>query len=554
MITEACPHCHNTVVGLFNPSNTRKYLTGLLKTGGMKAVLAAVGSVIPGFGTVSGFLAGGAIDLVYGDDAKKFIDKIADKFEDNKVYVFNCPKCGHSWTRKESQLSYSISESVSVSENVSDNKSEFDEDFDDYIEKLDAALTDLAQLEELAADMAFKADFSKDKFVSSKYSYLAGLAYLLCVKENDLNESTTEELLDLADLNLMLANDKFESQEYDLISSAVCCLQQTDPEECADIETIKTEDYEFENPPLFKPEFLFNIYNYCRFISIVNCMDDLDEDDEEDQDLRVRLWKAALPLSDKDYRLVAHWNLFHLLNELNGLTPSGKLHSYSALYLKKALETEGYSIDDCDVDSIYDRCWLSAYVYYACSLVEGTNPYDSQDMEKGLDMLFKAAEKEPCFAQKIACFSLGEYYENGIGVPQDRSMALEYYKKSGNEEEVARLMKESAEATSAGNPNDEAEYIEELKACMEDGEISKGERRLLEKLRVKLGISEIRAAELEASLSEPQLTEEEQEYLNEYQECLAEGGSISAGERRLLDRLRVKLGITEQRAEELENL
>ena len=103
--------------------------------------------------------------------------------------------------------------------------------------------------------------------------------------------------------------------------------------------------------------------------------------------------------------------------------------------------------------------------------------------------------------------------------------------------------------------DEEVEYILEVKACLEEGgEISKTEHRLLEKLRIKLGISEDRADELEASLNEPQLTEEEMEYLEEYKECLDEGGTISSSERRLLNRLRSKLGISEERAEELEKL
>ncbi|MBD5188794.1 MAG: hypothetical protein HDS95_00740 [Bacteroidales bacterium] len=104
MIKERCSHCGNMVVGEFAPSTTRKYLTGLAKKGGMKAVLAAVGSVVPGFGNAAGFLVGGALDLIYGDDIKKFIDKVADEFDDNKVYVFDCPQCGHSWAKKEEDI------------------------------------------------------------------------------------------------------------------------------------------------------------------------------------------------------------------------------------------------------------------------------------------------------------------------------------------------------------------------------------------------------------------------------------------------------------------
>lgn len=101
---------------------------------------------------------------------------------------------------------------------------------------------------------------------------------------------------------------------------------------------------------------------------------------------------------------------------------------------------------------------------------------------------------------------------------------------------------------------DEKEYVEEVKACLEeDSEISPKERRLLNRLRERLGITEERAAELEASLQSIQLTDEEKEYLEEYKACLDEG-EISPKERRLLDRLRDKLGIPEERAKELETL
>ena len=100
----------------------------------------------------------------------------------------------------------------------------------------------------------------------------------------------------------------------------------------------------------------------------------------------------------------------------------------------------------------------------------------------------------------------------------------------------------------------EKEYLDELKACLEeDGEISSKERRLLNRLRERLGITEKRAEELEASLLEPEFTEEEQVYLDEYKTCIEEG-ELSPKERRLLNRLRMSLGISEERAKELESI
>lgn len=107
-------------------------------------------------------------------------------------------------------------------------------------------------------------------------------------------------------------------------------------------------------------------------------------------------------------------------------------------------------------------------------------------------------------------------------------------------------------ALSQSLTEEEVEYLNELKACLEeDGEISSKERRLLNRLRERLGITEERAEELENSLLRPELTEEEKEYLDEYKACIEEG-ELSPKEIRLLNRLRMSLGISEERAKELE--
>lgn len=101
--------------------------------------------------------------------------------------------------------------------------------------------------------------------------------------------------------------------------------------------------------------------------------------------------------------------------------------------------------------------------------------------------------------------------------------------------------------------SNEQEYLAEVKTCLdESGSISERERRLLNRLRQSLGISEQRGAELEATLQTSALTSEEQEYADEVKACLEEGGSISSRERRLLDKLRTSLGISMQRAEYIE--
>ena len=88
----------------------------------------------------------------------------------------------------------------------------------------------------------------------------------------------------------------------------------------------------------------------------------------------------------------------------------------------------------------------------------------------------------------------------------------------------------------------------------EDGKISSRERRLLNRIREKLGISEERALELESTLVQSQLTEDEQEYLDEYKACIEVDGEITPKARRMLDRFRNRLGISEERALEIEKM
>lgn len=100
--------------------------------------------------------------------------------------------------------------------------------------------------------------------------------------------------------------------------------------------------------------------------------------------------------------------------------------------------------------------------------------------------------------------------------------------------------------------NKEQEYLDSLKDFLEDdAEITARERKMLDRIRQSLGISEERAKELELSLSTPQLTEDEQEYLEMYREY-AEKGEITEKERRRLDKFASAIGISAERAREIE--
>ena len=100
---------------------------------------------------------------------------------------------------------------------------------------------------------------------------------------------------------------------------------------------------------------------------------------------------------------------------------------------------------------------------------------------------------------------------------------------------------------------EDKEYLDELKVIYSDnGQVSERERRLLNKLKTSLGISEDRAKELEDMARLNFMNEGETEYAEEIKACLEDNGSISERERRILNKLAMSLNISITRAEEIE--
>ena len=184
-----------------------------------------------------------------------------------------------------------------------------------------------------------------------------------------------------------------------------------------------------------------------------------------------------------------------------------------------------------------------------------------QSYEEAFKLYSKAAKGKGNVSKSI--WHLGDFYENGKGVQKDYNKALDLYKQAFDKgykdaqkdiDRVTAILNGGNTTSGTTDSANEQEYIETLKEIIaEDGEITDRERRLLEKLRTKLGISESRAKELENALANPSLTAEEQEYLNEYKSIAADG-EITDKERKLLDKIRKMSGISEKRAREIEKM
>ena len=109
------------------------------------------------------------------------------------------------------------------------------------------------------------------------------------------------------------------------------------------------------------------------------------------------------------------------------------------------------------------------------------------------------------------------------------------------------------QATQKSISHDEQKYLEMYMEYASDGEISERDRRMLNKMRSMMNISEERAGELEGSFSKPKLTADEQEYLELYKEYAADG-AISERDRKMFNTMRGRMGISEERAKEIEAL
>lgn len=135
------------------------------------------------------------------------------------------------------------------------------------------------------------------------------------------------------------------------------------------------------------------------------------------------------------------------------------------------------------------------------------------------------------------------------------SVKFKSTKEFASKEMPAYCMPLEAKCLDLSSPSaSESEYKKEIQELCKEGEITQRERRLLEKIRVNLGISKERAQEIEGSLSNPpQLSQDEKEYLSEYREIISEG-EISERDKLFLEKYKRVNNISEERAKYIEGL
>ena len=99
----------------------------------------------------------------------------------------------------------------------------------------------------------------------------------------------------------------------------------------------------------------------------------------------------------------------------------------------------------------------------------------------------------------------------------------------------------------------EDEYLDDLQAALSAGQISEGTRKILDRQRIRLGISFERASQLEHRIACVSLSDNEKEYLQDIEDLYA-NGDLSLSAQNLLARRRSKLGISDEQAFKLEHM
>lgn len=366
MIKEQCEHCHNMVVGQFSPSDTRKWLTTLAKKGGMKAVLTAAGTAIPGFGNVTGFLAGAAIDVIYGKDINKLVDKVADAFDDNKVYVFTCPNCGHTWTRKEDDLVYS-----QVDEEESDEMAtQFEQALSYFLDNTNQVIKSAESTSDFMTQMNESAKNSSS-YISAAFHFLAALAGVFFLKDSTYDSDEYRQIRWRGHSQIKQAISLHNTTEYHLIELLLQIQTNTIVGELPKY-IRKAAVYNINEDSWLKKEYYKEslIPDIC-FWKVF----DIDKNDAISNEDKIAVWKALVNTPVRDFRMYANLQIYWKLVDSD---------KSAHVFLSTAFNTEGFSLYKPDLENVMYEQWLWAAEEYAECLYSGLSDYIGNNQDKGL--------------------------------------------------------------------------------------------------------------------------------------------------------------------------
>ena len=509
-IIEECSHCGNKVRGELEQTFSRKVTRGAVKKGSVTAAStvagAAIGSVVPIAGTAVGAAIGFATGVVAGAVMDDKVNKVSDDFEDilfdNATFNFVCPNCGNSWKSEYSN------------NNKDCEYRPVNQDDDDNEGLVPLTSSTVRRIKQTIANLL---DCDVEDIISTKDL------------EDDLNADDDDKQYIIDDLEA----------EFDItISKTASDITFVDDLiECVTGESIWEEDEKYEDAGIEDRE-------KDEAISRLNSFIDSYVNDEY-----------------KDMEITKLANMFEneAIESPNSIIQS-QYYCLAAVsriefFLKEWFDNgfKNYSVEE-QLIKLDEQCITNGIgnIQKAISLLPDDKEYL---LIYGIlnmlnDYFVECKEDKDEFNKKYA------HYADKCKDCDNSMFNMEWLVGLYNKvyDSLLTCFETDASEESADDNDAEKEYLDNLRELLEDdAEITPRERKMLNRIRQKLGISEERAKELEALLSKPQLTEDEQEYLDMYREY-AEKGSVTEKERRRLDKFAAAMGISENRAKEIESL
>lgn len=550
------------VHGEIQRSNFSKSIRNVIKKGGMKAALTAAGSVVPGFGNIAGFAVGTAVDVLYGDKINQVVDETADSFIEDNVYEFNCPKCHHVWQENiELNKQSLLDESSSFTETRSYN-SLFNKNWDYFCNNIDEISHSRKVLSTFVE--VLDNDIDGSSVESPQLLYLKAAAILLYIMEEFDDEwsikgkESTEKAISA--YKKFISNDVPE--EYEAVK-AIFSIYGED----------LSGDFAFgkvttEYKRIIKP--IHTEYLNAEYLS--SCLDEV-------------YYMNLVLLSEKAIEIGDFHRVFKLSKTILKIgTDQAKLYALAVL---------SWLYDDKEAKFSHDPKLSLSYANEFLNIVEGIKTKDKNHIFNtfelthikrclGLCAIDCASSESDYFNPQKAInyanwgkdlgdpfctYLLGGFYENGLNDGRcDNEKAKNYYKialkmgyKSASDDLQRLETNEKKKSYPTGGTateilsEKEKNYFESIKEFLEDDEsISPRERKILDRLRMSLGISETRASEIESMLT-TKITNEEQEYLDMFREYAGEGG-LSEKYRRRLNLFASALGLSNERIQILEKM
>lgn len=628
-----CPKCGNWVEGKKVDTLARKATRKVVRKGGMAATGAAIGTIVPGAGTLVGGIIGFAADILVDERLNDITNDVEQIFFNETDYEFRCPKCNRRWLKHDKQSVpqntshvHALSQNTAVTLNSSCSSNSFgshskniycfslSEKYKLSITKYEFALALVeaklaknlinalsyydampinlqAEMTEQEADIA--KGILKRKCIPFQLQILQARnrqvnsnsetertqeereqqKFLKCF--NDYLNNETEIIADLESAisfiddvtkqSILIKNDVVRSEFFYL--NSLCCLFYSKEHKkdssllergssfiCRALSMLDDEEYRFvtllyqsllfdNNTPdvaarqrqignqclsiqqmensLLKPEYWQTVCNDLRFDSLMYSCIVLENRKAYREALLC--WQQMHLLSDNHSQFVSTYFMFsYYYYDTVGIENDDR----------KAFEYANKVVSMCDFGNNFDQENLLHQYWQECLSEIGCMYKDGNgveiDYQKAWTFLSNAAQLG---GYSDSFIDLADMFENGLGVPKSLNQVIELYRQAAdlNDEDAIDKLKElqskfigiaSVISELQNVKKAEHKYIEMLKDCLEESnEISPRERRLLKKLQIMLNISDVRARKLEEQLSAPQLSEEEQEYLEEYKTC-----------------------------------